>query len=177
MLNRANIPAGDRYDLLNYATVTATKLDMLSVVEIDGVRAMTYLHWSDTVPKFAKKLRTWGEAGTVTLKTDFTPKPKDRGVHCMFVGYFLMHDGDCCQMKNIDTSRVYDTRDVVWLQRIYHVKPEGQLSANIIAIPEIEDIDVSSMETEDDLSDFEIVEETKLIEEVEKTVAGTTEKC
>ena len=55
------------------------------------------------------------------------------------------------------------------------MKPEGQLSAKIKLILEIEDIDVSSMETEDDLSDFEIVEEVKLIEEVEKSVADTTE--
>ena len=98
MLNRVNIPAGDRHDLFKYAVAMATKLDMLSVVEIDGIRAMRCLHWKGTVPKFAKHLRTWGEAGTVTLKTDSTSKPKDRGVHCMFVGYSLMHDGDCYQM-------------------------------------------------------------------------------
>ena len=64
----------------------------------------------------------------------------------------------------------------MWLQRIYHVKPEGQLSAKIKSIPEIEDIDVSSMETEDYLSTFEIVEEAKLIEKVEKSVVDTTDK-
>ena len=98
MLNRTNIPAADRYDLFKYAAVTATKLDMLSMVEIDGVHVMRCLHWSCTVPKFTKHLRTWGEAGTVTLETDSTSKPKDRGVYCMFVGYSLMHDGDCYQM-------------------------------------------------------------------------------
>ena len=99
MLIRANIPVSDIYDLFKYAAVTAAKLYMLSVVEIDGVCVMRCLHWSVTVPKFAKHLRTWGEAGTVTLKTDSTPKPKDRGVHCMFIGYSLMHDGDCYHMK------------------------------------------------------------------------------
>ena len=59
---------------------------------------------------------------------------------------------------------------------MYQVKPEGQLSAKIKLILEIEDIDVSSMETEDDFSDFEIVEEAKLIEEVETSVADTTKK-
>ena len=131
ILNRANILAGDKYDMFKYSAIAASKLDILSVVEIDGVRAMRCLHWSETVPKFAKHLRTWGEAGTITLKSDSTPKPKDRGVHCIFVWYSLIHDGDCCQMKNIDTSRVYDTRDVVWLQRMYHVKPEGQLASKI----------------------------------------------
>ena len=42
----------------------------------------------------------------------------------------------------------------MWLQKMYQVKPEGQLSAKIKLILEIEDIDVSSMETEDDFSDF-----------------------
>ena len=56
------------------------------------------------------------------------------------------------------------------------MKPEGQLSAKIKSIPEIEDIDVSSMETEDYLSAFEIVEEAKLIEEVEKSATDTTDK-
>ena len=35
MLNRANISEGDRYDLFKYTAVTATQLDMLSVVGID----------------------------------------------------------------------------------------------------------------------------------------------
>ena len=78
MLNRANIPTSDRYAMV-------IKLDMISVVEVDGIIVMRYLHWSGTVPKFAKHLRTWGETGTVTLKTGFTPKHNNA----------LNHDGDC----------------------------------------------------------------------------------
>ena len=59
---------------------------------------MQCLHWVGSVPKFANYLRTWGEASTVTTKTNNTPKPKDRGVHCMFVGYAEGHVGDCYQM-------------------------------------------------------------------------------
>ena len=51
-------------------------------------------------------------------------------------------------MKHIDTCRVYDTRDVVSIQRMFHVKPEEQLSTNIKLIPEVEDFDASIMETE-----------------------------
>ena len=79
-------------------------------------------------------------------------------------------------MKNIDTDRVYDIRDVVWLQRMFHVKPEGQLSIKIKVIPEVEDIYESIMETEDDLSASEIIEEAKLLEGLEKLITDTITK-
>ena len=65
------------------------------MVEVEGIIVMRCLHWSGTVPKFAKHLRTWGETGTVPFKTGSTPKHNDRGVHYMCVGYALNHDGDC----------------------------------------------------------------------------------
>ena len=98
MMNRANVPEKYRYVLFKYAVTTATKLDMLLVVEIDDSTAMRCLHWAGTVPRFSKHLRTWGETGTVTTKMDNTPKPKNRGVHCMMVGYADGYAGDCYQM-------------------------------------------------------------------------------
>jgi hypothetical protein len=50
--------------------------------------------WCDENPKFTAHLRTWGEAGTVKLKTKMTPKLSERGAQCMFVGYTLGHQGD-----------------------------------------------------------------------------------
>ena len=60
MLNRANIPIDDRYNIFKYATLTVTKLNMISVVKVDSVRVIRYLHWSGAVPKFAKYLRKRG---------------------------------------------------------------------------------------------------------------------
>ena len=74
-------------------------------------------------PAFAKHLRTWGEAGTVKIKTKTTPKLADRGVQCMMVGYALDHDGDCYRMWNPETNSVYETRDVVWMKWMYYQKP------------------------------------------------------
>ena len=98
ILNRANVPEKCRAPLFRYAVTTVTKLDLLLIVEFEGIRAMRCLHRAGSVPKFTKYLRTWGEAGTVTTKTDNTPKPKDRRVHCMFVGYAECHAGNCYQM-------------------------------------------------------------------------------
>ena len=128
MMNRAHIPLELRYHLFRYAATTATKLDMLVVVEIDGVKKMRCEHWCGKIPEFAKYLKVWGEAGTVTLKGKIHPKPKDKGVHCMFVGYSDDHDGDCYDMWDPNKKRIHQSRDVTWLKRMYFVKPIGDLS-------------------------------------------------
>jgi hypothetical protein len=55
---------------------------------------MRYIHSCGKNSEFTKHLQTWGEAGTVMIKTKMTPKVKDRGVQCMFVRYALNHPGD-----------------------------------------------------------------------------------
>ena len=49
-------------------------------------------------PKFVKHLHTIGEAGTVKIMNDTTPKHQDRGVHCIFVAYAENHPEGCYQM-------------------------------------------------------------------------------
>ena len=94
LMARANIPMAIRYRIYSEAFKTATLLDGLVTIDLDGVTATRYEHWCGKNPEFAKNLRTWGEAGTVTVKTKMTPKVKDRGIQCMFVGYALDHPGD-----------------------------------------------------------------------------------
>ena len=133
---------------------------------------MQCLHWVGSVPKFANYLRTWGEASTVTTKTNNTPKPKDRGVHCMFVGYAEGHVGDCYQMWNPITNKVYESRDVVFLQRMFYVKSDGPFSATVRMIPEIEGVEKTDS-NEDDLDEEEMVEEAEIKERGVEN--GTTE--
>ena len=71
-----------------------------------------------------KHLCSWGEVGTVTTKLDMTPKLKDRGEQCMFIGYSMNHDGDVFRMYNPATKRVIKTRDVIWMLRMYYGKKE-----------------------------------------------------
>ena len=44
VLNRANTPKKYRTPLFRYTVTTATKLDMLLIVEVEGSRAMRCLH-------------------------------------------------------------------------------------------------------------------------------------
>jgi hypothetical protein len=98
MMLRANIPMAIRYRIYSEAFKTATLLDGLIPIELDGVTVTRYIHWCGKNSEFAKHLRTWGEAGTVMIKMKTTPKVKDRGVQCMFVGYTLDHPGDTYHM-------------------------------------------------------------------------------
>jgi hypothetical protein len=41
----------------------------------------------------------------------------------MMVGYATDHEGDCYIMWNPETSRVYTTRDITWLNRFFYTKP------------------------------------------------------
>jgi hypothetical protein len=122
MMYSANVPMNIRYKVWTEAFKTATLLDGLVPIELDGKIATRYEHWCGKIPEFAKHLRVWGEAGTVKIKTKTTPKLADRGVQCMMVGYALDHPGDCYRMWDPKTARVHETRDVVWLKRMFYEK-------------------------------------------------------
>mmetsp|Transcript_18815 Transcript_18815/g.23344 ORF Transcript_18815/g.23344 Transcript_18815/m.23344 type:complete len:1201 (+) Transcript_18815:436-4038(+) len=125
LMHRANVPEEYRYKVFPYAFETVTKLDGLTVIELDGKVATRYEHWYGRNPAFKDHLRTWGEAGTVTMKVTGTPKIADRGITCMMIGYADNHDGDVYQMLNPKTERVVVTRDVIWLHRMFYSKSKS----------------------------------------------------
>ena len=131
MLIKANVPMEWRPMLWTEAFKTATLLDGSSVMTIDGVSDTRCVHWCGENPAFASHLRTWGEAGTVKIKTKTTPKLANRGVQCVFVGHALNHPGDCCRMWNKNTRRTHETRDVIWLKRMYFEKNEADKNVAI----------------------------------------------
>ena len=122
LMHYANIPTAMRYKLFREAFKTATLLDGLMVINIDGKLATRYMHKYGSDPAYAKHLRTWGEAGTVTLKGTFPGKLADRGVQCMMVGYALQHTGDTYRMWDPNTNRIHTTRDIIWLKRMFYPK-------------------------------------------------------
>ena len=101
---KANVPAKLRYKFYGKAFTTATLLDGLMVVKVGDVWATQYEHCTGSNPRFAKHLRVWGEAGTVTIKSKTSPKISDQGVPCIFVGYAPEHPGDTYRMWNPRTD-------------------------------------------------------------------------
>eukprot|EP00957_Ditylum_brightwellii_P026291 1988625-Ditylum_brightwellii.AAC.1 len=112
-----------RYQIFPKAFETTTLLDGAVVVEIDGVKKTRYKHFCSKKPNFLSCLRQWGEAGMVKVHKKTTPKVDDRGITCMMVGYTLDHKADCYSMLHPTTSTIYDTHDVIWLKRMYYLKP------------------------------------------------------
>lgn len=123
LMAAANIPAIIRRVIWNEAFDTATVLDGLMVVTVNGVTKTRFEHFYHALPTFANYLHAWGEAGVVKIRSYTTPKVDDRGVPCIMVGYAKNHPGDTFRMYNPATGGIHETRDVLWLRRMYYEKP------------------------------------------------------
>ena len=77
LMTRVNVPMHYWFKLFKEAFKTATLLDTLLFVEIDGEKKLCVEHWSGHKPEYALNLCTWGEAGTVKLKSQMTGKLED----------------------------------------------------------------------------------------------------
>ena len=121
----ANLPEKQRYLLATFALTTATMLNWLQIITLNGVSKTRYEHWhpKGKVPKFASHLRLWGEAGVVKTKAVGTAKVNPRGVECMMVGYALNHAEGVYKMWNPITNRIIVSRDIIWMRRMYY-KPD-----------------------------------------------------
>jgi hypothetical protein len=138
LMARANVLMSIRYKVFTKAFKTATLLDYLTVLKIGNQEATRYEHWCGNNPEFSEYLRTWGEVGTVKIKTNATPRIGDRGIQCMFVGYSLDHTADCYGMWDPATLRVHQTRDVIWLNHMYYNQVEQ--ADNIVVEPDMEPV-------------------------------------
>ena len=118
----------------------------LQVVELNGKVCMHYEHFHGTKPLYAMALWEWGEAGTVKIGKN--GKVGDRGIPMIFIGYAKNHAKDCYRMYDPSTRMINQTRDVMWLCRMYYPKdPElyDIVSEPIVAVP-VEEGDASVRE-------------------------------
>ena len=129
-MHHANLPMEMRFRLFGEIFTTITLLDGLTIIEVDGLKQSRYEHIFKKKPKFVKYLRTIGEAGTVKITSDTTPKLQDRGIHCIFVGYALNHPEGCYRVYDPATQRVHQSRDVVWLHRMFYEKRNNNAELN-----------------------------------------------
>lgn len=118
------------------AAKTATHLNNLMPVTIDDV---TKTHWEwagyDIPEEWTKNLCTFGKAGVV--KEGKQGKVLDRGITMMFVGYSENHAEMVFRMYHPETSRIVQTRDVIWMGRMYHTRQNAGLTQQlpIVTVP------------------------------------------
>ena len=136
-----------RYLLAGKAIVTSADLNGLNLITNEkGEQIPKDIVWNGKLPGFAQHLRTWGEAGTVKLKTKATPKIADRGKQCMLVGYAKDHAGDCYRMYNPTTKGRHLTHDVIWLNRMFYTSRPDEVESIEVALPIKGNVDTFDME-------------------------------
>ena len=181
MMHRANLPLNLRYTLASEALKTAALLNGLNIVtNHEGDEAPKDVMWNGKLPAFAKYLRTWGEAGVVKLKNLATPKIADRGKQCMFIGYAEQHAGDCYRMWNPKTRGVHESRDVIWLNRMFYPNTNEEEESIEVSLPVDGNVDTyDPEETEEEITENDaittIVESQEDEEEDEDNQAATEE--
>ena len=94
-MHHANLPMEMWYHLFGDIFTIVMLLDGLTVIKLSGKCTNRYKHFFRETPKFVHSLHTVGEAGTVKIETDTTPKLEDHGIHCLFMGYSLSHPSRC----------------------------------------------------------------------------------
>ena len=122
--------------------MTATNLNNLAVVTVNGVAKTRWEHAGYKLPKWCKSLQTFGKAGTV--KDGKRGKVLDQGVTMMFIGYAEESAADSYRMFNPLTGRVSVTRDVIWLGRMYYPR----LNANVTKLLPVEMVPVTQYSTD-----------------------------
>jgi len=136
LMIEANVPYLTRYKIVQEALLTATKLDGLVVDKNEN--KTRYEVFGLGIPKFAKHLRTWGEAGVVKVHEKMNPKLSNKGLTCAFVGYADNHEGDCYRMWDPKQHYIYITRDIIWLKRMYFPQPpEPPSYEQVIELPDV----------------------------------------
>ena len=116
MMGAAHVPTDIRGKVAIEAIKCATQLDGLVVVKLGDKTGTRDEHVFGANPKWAKNLRTWGEAGVVREGKD--GKTGDRGQSMMFVGYANNRESDSVKMWNPETNRVVTT--LIWLKRMFY---------------------------------------------------------
>ena len=112
-------------------------------MDVDGLKQSRYEQVPKKKTKFVKYLCTIGEAGTVKITTNTTPKLQDRGIHCIFVGYALNHPEGCYRMYDPASHRVRQSRNVVWLHRMFYEKRNNnaELNTNNVSVGNLQNND------------------------------------
>ena len=73
-------------------------------------------------PRLPKSLRSFGEIGVVTTKSNIQGKLRNRGTVCMFVGYSVDHAHDVYRMLNLETNYIINSRDITYLELLRVIK-------------------------------------------------------
>ena len=170
MLNHAGFEGSLRSGLWHECASTATKIDNILVE--DKKENSPYEQFYGESPKYEKYLRKFGELGVVTISNTNKMKGKlsDRGITGIFVGYARNHSGNTYRMYNPKTKKVWITRDIIWLNKMYGENKIKEKGSDLTREIEIQGNEKVKQEIEyDQDDDNEQQEENEIpVEQTEK---------
>jgi len=65
--------------------------------------------------------------GVVTAKAEIQGKLTNSGITCMFVGYSVDHSINVFRMMNLESKKIINSRDVVWLRKYFKIWSKSKL--------------------------------------------------
>ncbi len=118
MMSEANFEPTRRTGIWTEAARTATLLDTI-LVSATKQEASHSAFFGKEAP-FVRHLNTFGKVGVVLNHAQkIKGKLKDRGRHCIFLGYAVNHAGDVYRMLKLATNKILVSRDIIWLKQNY----------------------------------------------------------
>eukprot|EP00979_Chaetoceros_neogracilis_P008817 scaffold1972_cov265-Chaetoceros_neogracile.AAC.31 len=78
----------------------------------------------------------------------------DRGVFCMMVGYNTKSGEDVFRMRNLETSRIHCTSEIIWLKKYFYTA-DYQAGENEEMKETVDTFDPQVMSDDEDSSDSE----------------------
>jgi hypothetical protein len=116
MLNSASFTKDLRSGVWAECAMTATFLSNITSIKNKAICPHQLLFGSK--PRLPESLRSFGEIGIITTKSDIQGKLTNRGTPCMFMGYPVNHAHDVYRLLNMETKYVINSRDIIWLNQM-----------------------------------------------------------
>ena len=89
------------------------KVNSLVLMTINGITKTRIEYFGMKLPKFTSYLRIWRETIVTKVKSNISPKLKDKGVPYLFLGYIDNYKGDCYCTWDLVGYHIYIVRDIV----------------------------------------------------------------
>jgi hypothetical protein len=117
MLNSAGLKDHLRSGVWAECAMTVTFLSNITSIKNKMICPSQLLLGCKT--KLPESLRSFGKIGVVMTKNDIQRKLTNRGTPCIFMGYSVNHAHDVYTNLNMDTKKVINSQDIVWMNQVY----------------------------------------------------------
>jgi hypothetical protein len=111
MLNSSGLNDQLRSGVWSDSSMTVTFLSNITAIKNKTICPYQLLFRSK--PKIPESLRSFGEIGIVTTKSDIQDNLINKGTPCMFMGYSVNHAHDVYRILNMGTKKIINSLEML----------------------------------------------------------------